>query len=389
MAIQGVFASDANIVGNRKGDFASMLLKIFPDGNAPLLALSSGMQSQDASDTIITWFEENHMSGRAKVTALETDGDGVTFTFDDVSNYVPGTVLLNERTGEYVLVTAATPSNNKATVTRNMTGAGAVTVQVNDYFQRVGTAFEEGSSRPTAVANLGYPRMNYTQIFRNAWDVTGTAKVMQYYTGDVVAKNIADCSQLHAEDIERSLLWGKKTVGVLNSKPFRTMDGLYNQIVTNVSAAGGTTTYAQMMTFWQTVFAKNIKGKPNERIAFTGNQGVRVFNDIAKLNGQMQFAPGVTEFGFNIYKWITPFGNVTLKTHPLFTESAFRTGDLLVMHPGAFATRYLRRTNIDNYDSNGDRAGVDADFGVYTTEMSCQYQAEITGAIKTGLTAAA
>lgn len=388
MAVQGVFASDANIVGNRIGDFAGSLLQIMPDGQAPLLALSAGMESMDAYDTIINWFEENHISGRTTVASFVTNGDGTGFVIDDASSYVAGTVLLNETSGEVVLVTAVTVSSNTITVTRGVAGT-TTTVLVGDKFQRIGTAFEENSSRPVAVANLGYVRTNYVQIFRNAWNVSGTAQAVRYHTGSQVAKSMADCAVFHSEDIERAFLWGKKAIGTLNSQPMRLSDGIYAQLSTNVTAAGGTTTYAAVDTWLQGIFSKNIKGKPNERISFLGNKALSVLNAIAKANSTMFIEPGVTEFGMNIHRWITPYGTVMLKTHPLFTESPFRTKDWLVLHPGAVRTRYLRRTHTDNYNKDGSRAGVDGDFGVMTTEVAFEYRAEVTGGVLTGLTAAA
>jgi hypothetical protein len=379
MAVQGIFASDNHIVGNR----------IMPEGQAPLFALSAGMESADAQDIIVTWFEENHITGRTNLASFVTDGNGTQFNIDDASSYIPGVILLNERTGEYVLITAVDLSNNRITVTRNIMGGGAVTMNVNDKLQRIGTAFEEASSRPTGVANLGYARFNYMQIFRNSWDVSGTARVVSYYVANPVAKNKKDCAFFHSEDIERSMIWGKKTIGTLNNKPFRTADGMYSMISTNITIAGATTSYDQLDLFFQNIFSKNIQGKPNERILFLGNKALGILNRIALNESQMTITPGQTDFGMNVHKWITPYGTLMLKTHPLFTESPLWTGDMLILHPGAVRTRYLRRTSTDDYDKDGSRAGVDADFGVYTTEMSFEYLAEVTGGIFKGMIAAA
>lgn len=387
MAVPGVFASDQNIVGTRRGDFASGILMTQPTGSAPLLALTSGMQSKNAVDTITTWFEESHIAGRFDIASFVTDGDGTGVVVDDASSVIVGAILMNEDTGEYVLVTAVT--GNTITMQRAFAGTAATTMTADHNLQRIGTAHEEGSDRPVAIANLGEPKFNYMQIFRNSWDVTGTAKAVEYHTGDIVAKNRADAGSFHAEDIERSFVWGKKSVGIRNSKPFRTMDGVNAHIVTNVEAAGATTSYANLDDFFRDVFSKNVRGKPNERIAFTGNLGLSVLNNIALNTAQMNISVGETSFGLKVATWITPYGTVKVMTHPLMVESPFWTGDLYVYHPGCIRTRYLRNTNIDAYDANGQRAGVDADFGVYTTECLIEYHAEKTGGLFTGMTAAA
>lgn len=390
MAVKGVFASDQNIDGTRAGDFASGILQVFPTGTAPLFALTAGMESKDARDTTVTWFEENKITGRSGITTGIADTTTTTgLVATDASSYVVGSILLVEETGEYLFVTAV--SGNNLTVTRGFAGSTAANITTSHNLQELGKSFEEGSDRPTAVANIGLPRFNYVQIFRNTWDVTLTAQAVDYRTGDLRAKNERDCAFFHAEDIEKGIIFGRRSIGIRNNRPFRTMDGINTQITTNVTAAGATTSYAQLDTFFKDVFAKNIRGKPNERIAFTGNLGLSVLNNVALIhaNTSMNLTPGQTEFGMNVHTWITPYGTVKLMTHPLMVESPFWTGDLNIYHPGAIRTRYLRRTTIDNDDASGTRAGRDANSGVYTTEMCVEYMAEATGGRLTGIQDAA
>jgi len=388
MAVKGVFASDQGIQGDRKGDFASALLRIDPTGSAPLFALSSGMESADAADTVVTWFEENHISGRINIT--NNAGTGTSIIVDDVSHVVAGQVFLIEASGEYVFVTAITGST--LTVTRGFAGTTATAVDGSSTvkpMQRIATAHEEGSARPVAVANLGFPRFNYMQIFRNVWDVTGTAANVEFHTGNLVAKNRRDASLFHAEDIERASWFGRKSIGVKNNKPFRTMDGILTQITTNVTTQGADTTQEELNSHFQAIFERNIKGKPNERIAFCGNTVLTVINNIAHLDGVNNLSPGQTDFGFEITKWRTPFGNLSLMTHPLFNESPVWTKDLYTLHPGAIRFRWLRRTHHDQYDRDGTRAGSDSDFGVFTSELTVEYRAERTGGKFTGIDTAA
>lgn len=387
MAVKGVFASDAGINGERAGDFASGILKVNPTGTAPLFALTSGMPSSEATDIIVNWFEENHITGRVLINSFVTDGDGVGFVVADASSYIVGAVLLVEETGEYVFVDAIV--GNTVTVTRGMGGSTVATVTAADHFQRIGTGHEEGSSRPVAVANKGFPRFNFVQIFRNTWNVTRTAQAINFRTGSRKARSMADAGQFHAEDIERSFIWGIQHIGTINGESFHSMDGINRQIVTNITTAGGTTNWTQLQDFFLTIFSRNIQGSPNERIAFCGNGALNVINNIARLNADLNITVAQTDFGMNVSTLITPFGTVKLMTHPLMTESPLWTNELYIYHPAAIRTRFLRRTTIDNYDKDGTRAGVDADFGVWTTEVSVEYRAELTGGQLLGLTAAA
>lgn len=388
MAVKGVFASDQGIQGDRKGDFASALLQVNPTGTAPLLALSSGMESAGATDTAVTWFEENHISGRINVT--NNAASGTSLVVDDVSIVVPGAIFLVEANGEYVFVQSI--SGSTLTVIRGFAGTtiaaidGSGTVKP---IQRITTAHEEGSAKPIAVANLGFPRFNYMQIFRNAWDVTGTARNVDFHTGNLVAKNKRDAGFFHGEDIERALWFSLKSIGVKNSKPFRTMDGVLAQITTNVTSESSNTKQEDLNTHFEAVFSRNIKGKPNERISFCGNTVIRIINEIAHLDGVMNLSPGQTDFGFKVFKWLTPFGDISLMTHPLFNESPVWTENMYTLHPGAIRMRWLRRTSEDTNDRDGTRAGVDADFGVFTSELCVEYRAELTGGKYTGISTAA
>ena len=391
MSVKGVFASDQNIAGSRKGDFASGILMTMPTGSAPLLGLSAGMESVDASDTVVTWFEENHLSGRINI--INNAGTGASITVDDSSQITAGLVYMIESTGEYIYVESV--AGAVATVVR---GFGSTSPQSIDGsstaepMQRIASAHEEGSAKPTSIANLGFPRFNYMQIFRNPWDVTGTAKAVEYYTGDLLAKNKRDAGIYHAEDMERAMIWGIQAIGIQNGKPFRTMSGIQEQITTNVTSQGANTTWDEIDQFLQDCFARNVKGKPNERIALCGNTVLQVLNKIARTDGnmtQINLVPGQTDFGMKITKWMTPYGDVSLITHPLFNESPLWTKDLMILHPGVMRTRYLRRTHEDTNDKDGTRAGVDADFGVLTTEMCLEYRAEITGGLFTGIDTAA
>jgi hypothetical protein len=391
MAVPGVFASDQNIVGTRTGDFASSILSIQPTGNSPLFALSSGMPTKDAKDSIVHWFEETKISGRVQVTSINGDGQGVTMTVNDGSSYFPGVVLLHEASGEYVMVNAV--AGNVLTIERQIGGTSLATMAANDYLQRIGTAHEEGSSMPTPIANLGTVRFNVTQIFRNAWAVTGTAKAIDYHTGSVIAKNKSDCGFFHGEDIERSLMWGVRHIGTRNNQPIRLMDGLVKQVRDN---SGVTSTEAtvkwrtHVIPFFRDVFAYNIKGKPNERIGFCGNKVVQVFGDLAAINSQNNVTAGETEFGMKITTIITAFGTLKLVTHPLMNENAVWTKNLYVFHPGAIRTRWLRKTFIEGYDQNNQRvAGIDADQGAYTSELSIEYMAGRTGGLWEGMNAGA
>lgn len=381
MAVQGIFASNQGVVGERVGDFASAVLMTDPTGNAPLLGLTSGMPKESTQDTTFTWFEDGHEPGRQ---ACVSGGTTTTVVVADGSFYTPNTILLVEETGEHLFVSAV--AGNSMTVVRGLAGTTITSITNSHHVQKIGNAFEEGSSMPTPVTQQGAPRFNLTQIFRNGWAITGTAKAVKYLTGSKLAHNKAMCATYHAEDIERSFIWGKKALTTLNGKQFRLTDGILTQIETYGgvvesanSGGAGQLSRGDLETFIQEVFAYNVKGQPNERIAFIGSTALGAIQKMAWLDGTYNFTQSETKLGIKITEIVTPFGTLKLMTHALMNENPVWTKEMYVLHPGAIKKRMLRDTFPENYDKHGNGvAGKDADEGAITTEGGIQ-----VGAAKT------
>lgn len=380
MAIKGIFQSHQGVVGEKATDFAASILQYFPTGQAQFFAISAGIASEPAMETTFHWYEDGHISGRI---AVVSGGTTTSVVVADGSFYVPNQILLCEQTGEYMFVTAVV--NNTLTVVRGFAGTSIVSLTNAMFLQLIGNAFEEASTKPTAVTQQGTPRSNLVQIFRNAWSISGTAKAIKFRTGDRLARSKRQCAQYHSEDMERIFLWGKKSVSTLNSKQFRTTDGLITQIeqfggivktAATDSGAGpvaGNLSLTDLVDFVRQVFQTNVKGEPNERIVYCGDLVLQALNKMTTLDSVYEIQSGETEVGIKVSKLITAFGTLNLMTHPLMSESPVWTTEMYVLHPGGLKRRPLRETFNDDYDKSGSRTnGVDADEGIMTTEMGVQ-----------------
>ena len=386
MSIQGIFASNQGTVGERQGDFASAVLMTNPTGTAPFLAMTAGMGKEACSDTVFTWFEDSHNPGRADCVS---GGTGTTVVVSDGSAFPPNTILLVEETGEHIFVSGS--AGNSLTVIRGLAGTSVVSITSSHHVQKIGNAFEEASGMPTAVTQQGAPRMNYTQIFRNGWAISGTAKAVKFLTGSKLAYNKQMCAMYHAEDMERTFLWGRKAITTLNNKQFRLTDGVIAQIEQNggtiLSAAtnsgsgavAGDLSRVDLEEFIRLVFKYNVKGMPNERIAFSGDIVLKALNRMAMLDSEYSISQGETKLGIAVTTLLTPFGTIKLMTHPLMNENPVWAREMYALHPGGIKKRVLRETNQEGYDKNGLRIqGKDADEGVITTECGIQVGAART-----------
>lgn len=387
MAVKGIFVSDAGALAERPEALSSTILREGRGAGVPLFALSSGMETEECDQTMVSWYEEGIMHSRTIVQAI-SNPNANTFVVEDSSWITENSVFIAENTGEYMIVLAVT--GNAVTMQRGIAGTGNqdIILGAGEFgIQMIGTAFEEGSERPTAVATSPYPRNNITQIFRNAWDITGTAQATTYRFGSRLSKNKGTAGLRHALDMERSLLWGKLHNGVVNNKPHRQMNGMLAQLRSNffVSPVAGLTRRA-LGDYVERLFSKNIEGMPNERLTFCGNVAVRALNEIAWRYGDYSIQEVDNSFGLKVSKFTTPFGDLTMLIHPLMNENPLWSSQLYSLHPGAMKMCWLRRTTHETEGTNGSASDLrDAKAGVFTSEMTCKYAVEQTGGVLTDI----
>jgi hypothetical protein len=375
MAVRGIFASHSGIVGDRQTDLAARVLLTMPGGMAPLLALSSGMQSAPAHDTAFSWIEDSWISGNTAsaetVNAAATDFDVV-----DANIWTPNTIIMNEDSGEYMLITAISGVN--VTVIRGIGGTTAAEVTSGDTLQSIGTGFAEGSGKPTPVAQRGETRTNYVQIFKNGWAITGTATAIDFTTGSQMAMNREQCLAYHAEDIERAFLWGKKDVRVIGNQQFRLSDGILTQIeqfgglVESAAYLGqaGEMSLFGMQNFMRRIFDRRVKGMPNERIAFCGSLFLERIQQMAMMDATYNIEANESEFGIQITKLKFFNGQLNLITHPMMVENAIWNQELYVLHPGLIKRRVLRDSWSEEFSSKKqNNNGTDSTEGYIAIEQ--------------------
>ena len=389
MAVKGIFVSDAGGLNERQDALSSTILREARGGSVPFFALSSGMANESVTSAVFSWYEEGMWSSRAIVLAVNAP-TGNLLTLDDTSWLHENMILQVESTGEQLMILGV--SGNTITVHRGIgsTPVSPIVVGGSEVaLQLIGTAFEEASERPTAISTSPYPRWNQCQIFRRAWDISGTAQATTYRFGDRMARNKAEAAMFHAEDMERSFLFGRMHSGVINNKPFRMMDGILAQLRTNifVSPVGGLDRRA-LDDYTERLFSKNIKGKPNERISFCGNVTLRALNEIAYRYGEYSVTPSDNTFGLDFHRFRCQFGTITFMVHPMMNESPIWSRDLYSLHPAAMSVQWLRRTFHQDGDDSGKASDLrDGTAGVFTSEVSVKYGLEQTGAIMTGIAA--
>lgn len=384
MSIRGIFASYSGIVGDRVGDLSSRVLTLGYSGTAPMLALSSGMGKEGVADSTFGWIEDSHISGNAAATANAAN-NADTLTVDDSNVWTPNTIIMNQNTAEYMLVTEIV-SMTSVKVTRGITGTTAQAVTSGDRLQHIGTAFPEGGGKPQPVSQRGESRTNYVQIFKNGWAITGTAKAIKYNSGNQLAMNRQQALGYHLEDLERSFIFGRPYVQHVGGQQLRMSGGIAYQIATygglvesaNVGGAGQMSLKG-LLSFLRRIYDRNVKGLPNERISFTGSGVLELIQQMTLQDGQYNITQGESVYGIKVNKLVGHNGELTLMTHPLFTENTAWGKELHVYHPGLIKKRVLRDTWEETFGAgSSNNNGIDAEEGFIAVEQGWQTQAPET-----------
>lgn len=389
-----------------KRSYALALLRINPNGKAPILAMS-GLAKEKMCNGIghSYWTKTGEYTSLQLTVAIASDAT-TTFTAaaGDVAKLVPNMVLRYQDPTdpdtklEHVLIT----SIDTATTFTVVRGFGGTTAQaaiaITDTLAEVGVAFEQGSAAPQP-RSIGFQiHTNFTQIFRHAYGNAKTLTASQVEVGDGnLAENRRDCMWFHAVAIELAILFGTKSPANLgdaaptyNSRPITTMDGIENSIrsfaPTNILSAQATTTFAQLEAMVDpTLDYQTNMSDSNDRVIYCGKVALKVFNNLGKLDGQNMTTPQETIFGQRFREFQTTRGNFKLVEHPLLNTTPDRSRMAFVMDFSAFNLRWLRKTTTEEIKG----AGRDEDAGVMTSELTLEFMNPFACAVIHNLTAAA
>lgn len=402
----GMFNTSNFTTDLAKKSFAGMITRLMPNGSAPLFGITSMLPSETAVQTEHGYFSKTMLFPEMTMTAVSLAASSVMLVAS-TANILPGMIMRVTSTGENVIVNSIV-SGTEVNVSRGVGTVAAANTSGTDTLYQVGNAFEESSLRPSAQNIIPVRITNLTQIFRNTWAISESARATLVIAGETnVAESRQDCAAFHAADIEKALLFGQKYQATRNGQPFRTMDGLINLIstasyyppiyagVTNVTTAGATTTWTQLETALDPVFNQTTDPKgANERVLFVGGKAKVVINNIGRLNGSIYLIDGQTNWGLQFSTLTTARGKFRLIEHPLFNSNTTWAKMAVAVDLATFRVAYLgdRKTQNKEFNTNGNDAGdngIDAIGGTLTTEMTAIVKNIPANAVIYNLTAAA
>lgn len=373
--------NDDWVADQRPLNWREQILYLYPNGQAPLTAILSMLGSEKVDDPQFHWWTQEQSAVGGAVAAVTTDpallipyvAGGVA---GDVVYIQITTVLANRiREGHQILLRDA--SDYAVDVVGKVTGVtrGPVnsTVAVKlledddnstlgdlsdcDTFKIIGNINPEGGEMPDAIALNPTKVYNYTQIFRTPLSITRTAKATKLRTGDQYQKAKAEALEMHSWEMELAFLWGIRTENTgTNGKPERTTMGVINFIrslapancddyTLNPTYAGIAWDAAGGGKVWLDNMLEQIfRFGAEEKLVLCGSGFLLGIQALAEAYGTIQLVPGASVFGMKIREWITPFGSIYMKTHPLFSHDATTRNMGIVLEPKELTYKYIDDT---------------------------------------------
>lgn len=321
MAIQGLRLTTNFATDERPKDWREVILRQYPNGKAPLTALTTAMKTRTVTDPEFHWWEKAMEERRVALGANITSSETVLTVVSGAFTLKRGDVLYVEQTAEIVRVANDPVADTAITVQRGFAGSTATAVTyagagVNPNLKVIGSAYEEASMPPPGVNFDPNKRTNYTQIFRNTLEASRTAMNTRLRTGSQVKEAKRETLELHSIDMEMAFWLGRASESALSGKPIRTTGGVISFIpsanIKTVAGAGA----LDMETFEEYMYGIFQYGS-NEKMAFAGNRALLAMQQVVRRNTQFTFTND-KEFGMNVTRFTSPFGTIVFKTHPLF-----------------------------------------------------------------------
>lgn len=395
------------------------IMRLYPNGMAPLTGLTALMKSEKVDAPHFHWWTKTLTSQRAALanSGLYNDSSlagayssGTGSAGDSLFANVSAAAAAMFRPGHQVLIRDADDYNvdTTAEVTSvTINGSSSVialkaledddnTTTSTDWSDAdtlliIGNMNAMGGTRPTAIAQCPTEFENNTQIWRNSLDLSRTLMHTKLRTVDAYSEAKKDALEQHSIEIEKSLFWSTiyatsgTAVGSNNKPKFATRGliswikqyGVVQDYTLDSAAAYAGKTWLQSGEQWlDEHFEEIFRYGSDERLAFCGSGALLGIQRLAKDVGWISLTPTTTSWGSNVRVWVTPFGTVTLKTHPLFSFEVTNRFSMVIIEPRNLKWRYVDDTMFypDNTYQKGGGSGVDGKQEEFLTEAGLEVE---------------
>src|SRR5882724_1271921 len=326
----------------RPKNFREGILRFNPNGTAPIFALSSKAGKRTTDDPEFAWWAEGNVLIRLQINGALAAGD-TNIVVDSVdptattlgvnlgvaTHLKNGDILLVEPLADSatfnheIIRVQEVQSETNFTATRGVGGTTAASISDNQFLTVISSAYAEGKGVPPAVSRNPIKYNNFIQIFKDTYELTGTADNTKTRTNNNYSEDKKRKMFKHSSDIEWSMLFGRsaETTGE-NGKPLRYMGGVRSFLpTTNVTVFAAAVTPSAFLDAIAPVFDFDT-GAGDSRIVFAGNQALIELSKIFANEVIFNVNNVVKQYGMDFQEFVMPNGRIMLRSHPLLSRHA-------------------------------------------------------------------
>lgn len=393
----------------RPESWRQAMLRLYPNGQLILTGITSMLPTERVTDPTYHWWTKTLPSQSGPLTEIYDDSllstaytsGGVEGTVvyvkvaeDVASEFREGHTAMLRKTDDYrydtrgKVVGVVKGGANSFVALRLLHDADA-TYDIDEatHIKIIGNMNAEGATMPEAIAYNPVYMTNKTQIFRTPLMLTRTALRTRLRTGDQYKEAKREALELHGIEIEKAFLWGKMYEGIGdNGLPERATNGLVTAILDNepdnvdayhLNPDYASTTWLNGGIDWLYVMLEQIfRYGSGEKLAVAGSGAILALTRLIENKATININAGDTVvYGMRLDRWRTPFGDIMLKTHPLFSYDPATRNDILIFEPKNLRTRVVDDTffvsdPMDKRNRNHSKDGREEEF---ITEIGLEY----------------
>lgn len=417
----GEFNDDA-----RPQSWREKILELFPNGSAPLTAITSMTgRSEAITDERHNWKTRTMSTQAGAVTSVYIDsglGTEYVYASHQSTHGIAGETVYakvalatakqfreghqvilrdSDRYGVDVNAKVVNVFHNGASsvvacklleADDNDATASSYNLATVDRILVVGNMNVQGGVRPPAITYDPTDVYNITQIWRTPLQLSGTAMATKLRGRDAYLDAKEQALLYHSIEMEKSLIWSIRSSNTGgNGNHENTVMGI-NQFI-NTYASANVDSFKLSSSFsgktwlesgeeWldgmlKTIFSQGKGNLGDEAIAFCGAGALLGIQRLIKSSGMYTLTEKTKAYGLNVVEWMTPFGSVNLKIHPLFSWETTNDYSILVVPPKHIVWHPLgnRDTHFkpDRLYDEGGAAGVDGKQEEFLTEGTYEY----------------
>jgi hypothetical protein len=356
----------------RRIDMAQEILMLEPD-SSPLTVITKRIAKMRTKNAQFKWMEDELDPRFDTINNVGGYGSGVTagLLVANAAFFKVQNIIYFPRTGESARVTAVNTGAGTIDLVRGV-GSTAAAVLNGEEILITGTAQPEGDASQVARSRNPTPVFNYTQIFREPWDATGTEMHSENEADDDWDHQALKHGIEHAKNLEYAFMVGHPSEDTSSGQARRTTGGFKHFVATNATDAGGVFTETELFSALRPAFRYGAK----EKWGLASALSVDVMNGFPR--GKLEITQSDKTFGLRVMQYISPHGTLNLVTHWLL-EGTTLGGQLWILDTDVMKYRYLEnkrgprdtsiRTNIQPPDVDGRK-------DEYLTECGLQFGLE-------------